>query len=391
VAADRSGRAAPDLLDVGLYVDGDPHPVFRELRAAEPVYWQDDPGFFAVITHAGITEVLRSVDEFSSASGTELEDMPDDFPRSILHMDPPRHTRVRKLLGPEFAPSAVARLEPSVRALAQRLLSQVQAGEEIDFAASVADQLPMQVIGRLIGIPETDDARFKEWNTISIVEDPFGPVVRGIVAEMIEYFSWLRARRLEEPRNDIATRLAHARIDGAPLDDAEFFGNLRTLMTGGQDTTSNLISAGVLELSRHPEAEGSLRADPALLPTALEELIRYVPQVIYLGRRSVVDVEIEGTAIPADSKVALFFVSANRDELVFDDAARFDIHRAPNPHLGFGLGRHFCIGAPLARLEARVMFEELLSRFSRIEVLEARRLRSSVFPGIDKMIVSAEA
>jgi cytochrome P450 len=205
---------------------------------------------------------------------------------------------------------------------------------------------------------------------------------------MIEYFSWLRAQRLERPRDDIATRLAQARVEGAPLDDAEYFGNLRTLMTGGQDTTSNLISGTLLELTRHPEALGELRRDPELLPTAIEEMIRCIPSVIWLGRRARLDVDIAGTTIPGGSTVALFFASANRDEQVFRDPDRVDIRREPNPHLGFGLGRHFCIGAPLARLEARVMFEELLPRLGRVEVGEVGRLRSNVFPGIHRMFVS---
>jgi cholest-4-en-3-one 26-monooxygenase len=376
-----------DLLDIGLFSAGDPDAALSELRVSHPVFWQEDPGFFAILTYSGITEALRAVDALSSASGTELEDLPEDYPRSILHMDPPRHTKVRKLLGAEFAPSAVARMEPRVRSIACSLVETVSAHEEVDFAAQVADVLPMRVIGRLIGIPEADDERFKRWNTISIVEEPYGPVVRDVVAEMIEYFSWLRAQRLERPEDDIATRLAYARIDGAPLDDAEYFGNLRTLMTGGQDTTSNLISGGLLELSRHPDAMGDLRRDPSLLPTALEEMIRFVPSVIWLGRRALRDLEIEQTAIPAGSTVTLFFVSANRDERVFNNPGRFDIRRTPNPHLGFGLGRHFCIGAALARLEARVMFEELLPRLSRIEVGEVRRLRSNIFPGIDRMMV----
>jgi cytochrome P450 len=379
---------APDLLDVDLYADGEPDPIFRELRASRSAVWQDDPGFFAIVTHAGITEALRAVDALSSASGTELEDLPEDYPRSILHMDPPRHTKVRKLLGPEFAPTAVARLELRVRSVARELVDAVPIGEEFDFAAEVADVLPMRVIGRMIGIPESDDERFKQWNMTSIVEEPYGPVVRGIVGEMIEYFSWLRAQRLERPQDDIATRLAHARVEGDPLNDAEYFGNLRTLMTGGQDTTSNLISGGLLELTRNPESLNDLQSDLNVLPSAIEEMIRHVPSVIWLGRRALRDVEIEGTAIPAGSRIALFFASANRDELAFSDPGRFDIRRAPNPHLGFGLGRHFCIGAPLARLEARVMFEELLPKVGQVEVGEIGRLRSNVFPGIHRMVAS---
>jgi cytochrome P450 len=379
-----------DLLDVELYLDGDPDRTLGELRTSHPVTWQSDPGFFAVLSHAGVTEALRSIDTLSSAYGTELEDLPEDYPRSILHMDPPRHTKIRKLLGQEFAPSAVARMEPRVRAITQELINSIPVGKPFDFAANVADLLPMQVIGRLIGIPESDDVRFKQWNTISIIEEPYGDVVRQIVNEMIEYFAWLRARRLDEPEDDIATRLAHARVDGAPLDDTEYYGNLRTLMTGGQDTTSNLISGGLLELAHRPIDLTTLQNHPELLPDALEEMIRYVPSVIWLGRRALVDTAIEDTAIPAGSTVALFFTSANRDAHAFERAELFDIRRTPNPHLGFGLGRHFCLGAPLARLEARVMFEELLPRIGHVDVSDVRRLRSNIFPGIDRMVVSID-
>jgi cytochrome P450 len=248
----------------------------------------------------------------------------------------------------------------------------------------------MRVIGRLIGIPASDDERFKQWNTTSIIEEPYGHAVRQIVNEMIEYFAWLRMRRIDDPENDIATRLAHARIDGAPLNDTEYYGNLRTLMTGGQDTTSNLISGGLFELAQRPADITALQNQPDLLPNALEEMIRYVPSVIWLGRRALVDTAIEDAAIPAGSAVALFFASANRDADAFERPDTFDIRRTPNPHLGFGLGRHFCLGAPLARLEARVMFEELLPRLTHVEVSDIRRLRSNVFPGIDRMIASID-
>jgi cytochrome P450/2-keto-3-deoxy-L-rhamnonate aldolase RhmA len=376
--------ATPSLLDVELYL-GDPYPRFRDLRASAPVSWQPDPGFFAVTTHAEVLAAVKDHETFSSASGTDVDDMPEDFVRSILHMDPPRHTKIRKLLGREFAPSRVAGLEPMVRELARQILDAAPTGVPVDFAATVSDELPMRVLGRLIGIPVADDERFKAWNQALIVIDPYGPAARAITQEMVEYFSWLRGVRLDDPRDDVVTRLAQASVDGRPLDDRELFGNLRTLMTGGQDTTSNLISGGLVELSAAPAQWHALRADHALLPTAIEEMLRHTLGVTHLARRALVDTRLGDVEIAAGSTVALFFLSANRDERVFDDPDRFDIGRSPNPHLAFGLGRHFCIGAPLARLEARVMFEELLTRFDQVETADVRRLRSRVFPGIEHM------
>lgn len=374
-----------DLLDVDLYF-ADPYPTFRHLRASQPIFWQADPGFWAITTHAEITVIARDHENFSSAAGTDIEDMPSDFVRSILHMDPPRHTKVRKLLSLEFAPRNLARVEPLIRETAIAILDGLSPMEPMDFASQVADELPMHVLGRLIGIPTSDDKRFKAWNLEMIAaSDPWGAAVRTITHEMVEYFSWLRAERLREPRDDLVTRLAFARVDNEPLDDQEFFGNLRTLMTGGQDTTSNLISGGVRELGQRPELWDALRNLPGALESAIEEMLRYVLGVTHLVRRAVRVVVIGDTLIKAGDKVALFFLSGNRDEKVFEDPDRFDILRHPNPHLAFGFGRHFCIGAPLARLEARVMLEELMRRFRLVETGECERIRSRVFPGISRM------
>ncbi|MDX6598205.1 MAG: hypothetical protein QOE87_2092 [Gaiellales bacterium] len=373
-----------DLLDVALY-HGDPYPVFRRLRAEQPVSWHPDPGYFAVTTHAEVMAVAKDWATFSSALGTDVEDMPDDFVRSILHMDPPRHTKVRKLLSTEFAPKRVARLEPTIRAVARDILAGVPLGEPFDFAAEVADELPMRVLGRLIGIDEADDLRFKAWNQASIEADPYGETTRAITQEMIEYFARLRALRSAEPRDDLVSLLAHARVDDRPLEDIELFGNLRTLMTGGQDTTSNLVSGGLRELALDRSSWDALRADRGLLPVAMEEMLRHGLGVTHLARRALADTRVGEADIPAGSTVALFFISANRDEQVFDEPDRFDIRRDPNPHLAFGLGRHFCIGAPLARLEARILFDELLTRYADVEVAAVERLDSRVFPGIAGM------
>jgi cytochrome P450 len=380
--------AIPDLLDTELYLD-DPHPIFRELRAADPVFWQEDPGFYAVTRHADVMRVLKDHETFSSADGTSIDSMPADAIRSILHMDPPRHALVRKLLSVEFSPRNLVDLEPTIRIVAARLLDAVPVGEPFDFAADVADALPMYIVGRLVGIDESDDERFKAWNQAMIVAPPYSPETQAITGEIVEYFSRLRTLRLADPRDDLVTRLAYARVDARPLDDTEFFGNLQTLMTAGQDTTSNLISGGLRELAAQPESWDAVQGDPGLLPTAIEEMARYHLSVTFMARRALADAQIGDAYVEKGSRVALFFVSANRDELVFDSPDRFDIRRAPNPHLTFGHGRHFCIGAPLARLETQLLFEALIERFSRIDVLGVDRMRSTIFPGIQHMTTIA--
>jgi len=374
----------PDLLDTALY-HGDPYPTFRHLRASQPVFWQAEPGFYAITRHADVLRVLKDHLAYSSADGTDIDVMPTDAVRSILHTDPPRHTAIRKLLSAEFTPRKLLDIELVVRRAVTRLLDALPVGQPFDFATTVADALPMYVVGRLIGIAEADDERFKVWNQRMIVVPPFGPEAQTIRGEMTDYFSWLRTQRRDDPRDDIVSRLARAQVDGEPLGDNEFFGNLLTLMTAGQDTTSNLISGGVCELASQPESWRALQRDPDLIAGAVEEMARHVLSVTFLARRTLTDTLIGDVDVAKDTKVALFFMSANRDERVFDAPDRFDIRRTPNPHLAFGFGRHFCIGAALARMEARVMFAALTSRYARIEVLGVGRMKSHIFPGIQHL------
>ncbi len=375
-----------NLMEVDFYTQ-DPHPAFKWLREADPVHRHADPEFYAIMRYADVLAVLRDHSAYSSAGGTDLVDMPDNFVRSILNMDPPRHTMLRQVLNREFSSDRLRSIEPVVRSVTNDVLDSLDDGEVLDFASRVADAIPMRVLGQLIGIPPADDQQFKAWNLAMInAPEPFGHEVTAITEEMVKYFRVLRARRLQEPADDIVTRLAHAEIDGVQLTDLEYFGNLRTLMTGGQDTTSNLISAGVLEFHRHPEAWYSFRESCAPIDTTVDEVARYTLGVTHLVRRSTRNTVLGDTPIPAGSKVALFFISANRDETVFDQPDRFDILRDPNPHLTFGFGRHHCIGRGLALLEAKVAFEAMRERFSRIEVSEpVRRLNSRIFPGIVEM------
>jgi cytochrome P450 len=377
---------------------------FRRLRAEDPLHWYADGPFWCATRHAEVSEISRTPRTYSSAHGTQIFEIPrrlagetlpmEDAP-SIIRMDPPEHNRHRKLVISAFTPRMVAALEPRVRALARESVAAIRPGEPFDFVEQIAVPLPMFVIGELLGVPRADHADFRRWSDAMIDAGSKGPSAESLttVTELFAYMIAKVAERRRAPREDVLSKLALAEIDGKRLSDPELGIFCMTLLVAGNETTRNLISGGMRALLDDRAQWEKLCADPALLPGAVEEMLRYVSPIQNFVRRVLHDTELAGRKLRAGEYVVLFYGSANRDEAVFGhDADRFEIAR-PNAdrHLAFGFGEHHCLGASLARLEARVMFEELIARGPGFSPAgPVRKLASTLVNGIVGMPVLFE-
>jgi cytochrome P450 len=392
---------APDRVDFYL---GDPHGRFRRLRREDPLHWYAPGPYWCATRHADVVGISRRPRTFSSAHGTQLFEvarrlagrtLPLEIAPSIIRMDPPQHNRHRKLVIGAFTPRAVAALEPRVRELAREIAAALPEGQPFDFVERVAIPLPMLVIAELLGVPSSDHEDFRRWSDAMIEAGGAGPTP-ATMATAAELFAYVTAKAAEcrrAPRGDLLTKLALAELDGAGLSDAELAIFCMTLLVAGNETTRNLISGGMHALLEHPAQWKKLCADPELVPNAVEEMLRYVSPVQNFVRRVQRDVEVGGKTLRAGEYVALFYGSANRDEAVFgDDADAFEVGR-PNArrHVAFGFGEHLCLGAPLARLEARVMFEELLARGPGFRLAgPVARLPSTLMNGMVAMPMALE-
>jgi cytochrome P450 len=380
----------PPLTDPAFYA-GDPHPLFARLRAEAPVAWLDDPGCWVLSRHADVWEVSTDPVRFCSSKGILLQDigveMPE-MPPTLLNIDPPSHTRYRTLVQPAFTPSRIRAFEPQLRARARALVEPLPKGEVVDIVPALAVPFPLQVIAQLIGIPEEDWPRFHVWSDAFIAAADGGPdqsehVLNNII-EATTYLLSTVADRRADPSDDLVSYLATLEVDGDALSDDELMMFLVQLLVAGNETTRNLISGGLLALADRPDEWDRLRRDPSLVPSAVEELLRWTAPVISFVRTATTGTVVGGQQIAADEPLLLLYASANRDETVFGPTAdRLDIARDPNPHLAFGFGTHFCLGALLARLEGRVLLEELLARFATLDAAGAvRRVPSTVIAGI---------
>ena len=392
----------PALADPETFADGVPHDALAALRKSDPVCWQPmhgEPGFWAVLRHADVVHVARHPEIFSShAGGITVEDVHgstlDRVRTMLLAMDPPRHQTYRAPLSVHFRPRMIAELEERVRQVCGAILDDVRGGGTVDFVGDVAAQLPNRVIGEMFGLPQADWEHLRtlaERITASQDPDLAGPDGAAGTGgeEMAAYAVELAAqRRRTGLGDDLTGAVLGARFGGRPMSDLEFGGFFVQLVTAGNDTTRGLLSSGLLTLLRHPGQLAELRADPALLPGAVEEMLRYDNPLHYFRRTALVDTELSGTPISAGDKVAMYYTSANRDEEVFDRPQVFDIHRRPNPHVSFGAGVHFCLGAHLARLEARTLFATLLGAFGRIELAgPPERIRSNLNNSLKRLPV----
>jgi cytochrome P450 len=376
-------QPAVDLADPSAFVDGPPHEALAVLRRTDPVHWQPmvgEPGFWAVLRHADVVHVARHPEIFSaSEGGVVVEDLDEagleGMRRMLLAMDPPNHGVHREPLSPHFRASVIGGLEDRIREICRSIMADARERGDVEFVHEVTANLPSRVIGELMGLPEEDWGRIHEMaerNTSG--QDPEIAAIDPDQAmnasiDMAMYAIELAGkRRKEPPREDLTTVILDADFGGKPMDDIDFGSFFVQLVTAGNDTTKTMLASGLLTLLEHPDQLAELRADPSLIPGAVEEILRYSNPLHYFRRTALTDTELSGTAIAAGDKVAMYYTSANRDEDVFEDPQHFDIHRHPNPHLSFGIGGHFCLGVHLARLEGKVFFEELLATFPTIEL-----------------------
>jgi cholest-4-en-3-one 26-monooxygenase len=390
-----------DLSNPDSFEHGFPHDHFRRLRKEDPVHWHEGdiyggPGYWVLSRYDDIKWVSKNPKLFVSGRGNLIEQRPDvelDVGRSMITMDPPAHPRYRKIVSQAFTPQRIRDLEAKTYAIVDDILDRVAGKGECDFVRDVAAELPLQIICEFLGVPQEDSHRIFEWSNALIgTEDPeySGSEVQSRVAaiEMLQYAYQLGQKRLAEPKEDLITALLLTEVDGERLEMLEWGMFFVLLSIAGNETTRNLISHGLWLLIENPEARARLIAEPTLIPSAVEEMLRYRAPVMYFRRTAKQDTEVAGRKIREGDKLTLWYPSANRDESMFSEPDRFDIARHPNDHLAFGVGQHFCLGAHLARLEIRVMFERLLSRLPDMELAgPVRTLRSHFIDGIKSMPV----
>jgi cytochrome P450 len=403
-----------DFTDLDNFAHGFPRALFEVHRREAPVYWHaatdntpDGEGFWSVASYAETLAVFRDPLIFSSVTGgsrpfggTLLQDL--SIAGQVLNMmDDPRHSQIRRLVSSGLTPRMIRRVEDDLRARTRRLLDAVVPGEPFDFVVDIAAELPMQMICILLGVPESE----RHWLFHAIEPQfDFGMARRAQIGQvgqmsveeagsrMYSYGQELIASKRLQPTDDMLSVVANATVDDDGLSDLELYLFFSLLFSAGAETTRNSVAGGLLALAEYPSQLEVLRADFTQLPTAVEEMVRWTSPSPSKRRTATRDVELAGCAIEAGQKVQIWEGSANRDAAVFADADRFDIGRKPNPHLGFGHGVHYCLGANLARLELRVLFEELLSRFSLVQVTKpVEWTRSNRHTGIRHLVVEMRA
>ncbi len=379
------------LLDAQTY-SGDLHAALGALRAHAPLAWNATKGFWAVSRHADVSEVSSDPARFCSAKGILVEEIGVTYesPPTMMHADPPEHTRYRKLARPGFTNAVVRGLEPMVRqrtgALLDELAAKATGGEPVDITAHLAVPLPIQLIASLLGLPAGDEERLFRWSEASIpgATDWSDEERMGLLGEMTVELLALAAQRRAEPRDDVVSMLAAYEEDGESLTDDELGMFLVQLLVAGNETTRNAISGGLVALAEHPEQHVRLADDPGLVPSAVEEVLRWTTPVTSFMRTAVADTTLAGVDVAAGDPLLLLYASANRDEAEFGPtASTFDVGRTPNHHVALGHGPHFCLGAALARLEITVVLEGVVERWQRLSLAApVVRSGSSIIAGI---------
>ena len=401
-----------DITNPDLYLSGVPHAAFKQLRDEDQVSWQpekDGHGFWAVTRYQDILMVSKNTRVFSSAQGIRLEDMDDDEAearRTMMELDPPEHTDYRRMVNPPFSHHEVQTYYDAIRQLAHEVIDGVRGQSTFDFVEAIARQLPMRMLGKMLGVNDADgawlvrngdallgnaDPEFTNFpvDLVDTSEYRLLPFRSPVSLELFAYAEKQAALRREHPTNDVIGMLLRPKRDGATLSEHEFKNFFTLLVAAGNDTTRYSMAAGLLALIEHPEQRAQLQAKPSLIPMAVEEMLRWGTATMHFRRTATQDTELSGKHIKAGDKILIWYVSGNYDERQFAEPYRFDITRTPNEHLAFGLNTpHKCLGEHLARAEMRVLFEELLPLIDDVQLDGSiERLRSNFICGIKHLPV----
>jgi cytochrome P450 len=366
-----------DLSNARSFASGFPHEFFSWLRHNEPVWWHEpteftpnNVGFWVVSRYDDVVAVFKDAETFSSElGGTQIYDG-KGMGYQLNQTDDPKHRRLRALVNKGFTPRMIGRLEDELRQRTKRILDDVPSSETFNFVPVVARELPLQTICSVLGVPQEDRTEIIEIVDLAVGAGDGTVMSPQYLKRLSAYADTLVQRKRSEPADDILSVIVHAQLDdGSPqLNNQELRAFFNLLFPAGAETTRGSIAGGLLALIENPEEHQRLREDPKLMRTAIEEIVRWTSPSIYKRRTATCDTAMSGQAIAKGQKVTVWEMSANRDEDTFENPFRFDVGRDPNYHVGFGLGTHFCLGANLARLEIRVMFEEILERFENFEL-----------------------
>ncbi len=396
-----------DLNDLDLFSDGQPHDVFRRLREEAPVFWnpeKDGPGYWVITRYDDIVQISKKPRIFSNALGGHYisydsmgitdPEAQNAFLHMLLAMDPPEHNVHRRLIAPAFNPNIVRKFEDGVRHKVRELLDRIASRGECDFVTEVATPLPLWTLSELLGVPEVDRQDIIKWSNEALAlldPDYFASPEAGqhVFVKMFDYGKRIMALRREHPADDLTSIMANTRIDGEGLPQATLDGFFVLMILAGNETTRNTIAGAMRALTEFPEQRRKLCADPLLIPNAVEEMLRYVSAIIYMRRTATEDTEIRGQKIAKNDKVVMWYGGANFDSDVFEKPYEFDVTRSnAREHLAFGIGQHFCIGSQVARMQVRIMYEEILARFPDMRAVgNYRYLRSNHLNGLKSMPV----
>ncbi len=402
-----------------LFEQGRSHEMFRVLRHEDPVHWNEGneqiKGWWDITRYKDVLYVSRNTDIFSSEQGIVMFEPRDPAEvlaasagngKMLITMDPPRHVRLRRLVNKGFTPRAVNAMEPHIRGIVKELLDDISPKGSVDFVIEVSSLLPLAVICEMMGVPKSDwKLMFELTNKVLGSGDPEYQTdapeeLRGTnegariasnmgTMEMFGYFAQTLAARRAERKEDLISILTESDVAGEALSDEDILWFCFLLILAGNETTRNAISGGLIALCEHADQRAKLQADMSLLPGAVEEILRWVSPVTHMARWATRDAEIAGHKIAQGERVVMWYPSVNRDEAIFPNPDVFDITRSPNEHLAFGIGEHFCLGAGFARLELKVIFEELFARFPDVQMNgPVERLRSTFIGGIKHLPVA---